>query len=95
MGGDRIGWLASPTIFTAAILALPLLSIAKRFLAFEDDRAGGLDLWIDMAVIALYLLWYGGARGVVKFMDTGSHSPGMITRGVRAGGSISPVTGSG
>lgn len=76
MEGDRMDWLGSPTIFIAAILALPVLWFAKRTLADEDDRAGVLGIWFVMAVIVLYLLWYGGAWGVAKFMDTGSHSRG-------------------
>jgi hypothetical protein len=69
---DMMDWLESPTIFIAAILALPVLWFAKRSLADEDDRVGVLGVWFVMAVIVLYLLWYGGAWGVAKFMDTGS-----------------------
>lgn len=69
-------WLGSPTIFIAAILALPVLWFAKRSLDDEDDRVGVLAVWFVMAVIVLYLLWYVGARGVAKFVDTGSHSRG-------------------
>jgi hypothetical protein len=69
-------WLGSPEIFIAAILALPVLWFAKRSLADEDDRVGVLGVWFVMAVIVLYLLWYGGAWGVAKFMESGSYFRG-------------------
>ncbi len=55
-------WLGSPTVFVAALLALPVLWFAQRSLADEDDFTGVLGVWFVMAVIGFYLLWYVAAR---------------------------------
>jgi hypothetical protein len=53
-------------------LALPVLWFAKRSLADENDRVGVLAVWIVMAIVVLYLLWYGAMFSAGKFPVAGS-----------------------
>lgn len=66
-GGGILEFLGNPASFLAAILALPVLWFAKRSLADENDRGGVLAVWFVMAIVVLYLLWYGGMFAGGKF----------------------------
>ncbi len=90
MAGEMMDWLESPTIFIAAILALPVLWFAKRSLADEDDRVGVLGVWLVMAIIVLYLLWYGGGVGSCEVYGYGFTLP--MTDWARKGEELSSAT---
>jgi hypothetical protein len=71
-GDDTLEYLGEPASLIAAILALPVLWFAKRSLADENDRGGVLAIWIVMAIVTFYLLWYGGMFVAGKFPVSGS-----------------------
>jgi hypothetical protein len=65
-------FLGNTTSLIAAILALPVLWFAKSSLADENDRGGVMAVWIVMAIVVLYLLWYSAMVVAGKFPVVGS-----------------------
>jgi len=54
-------------VISGAIGVLILLWLTRLFI--DDDDLAWL-MWVPMAFIALYLLWYGGTWLVARFMKT-------------------------